>query len=123
LAIDIQNKSIVEYPFQNSDNTQPKLNRIPSLDILRGIALILLTLNTTLVFLYKVPNRLNFFEFFTFWLTSLCFPVFAFLVGVTIYYRQFNKPKIKVFLYCLILGPLYIFLDVVLISFGAWALS
>ena len=44
--------------------------------------------------------------------------MFAFLVGVAIYYRQFNKPKIKVFWYCLILGPLYIFLDVVLISFG-----
>ena len=118
MIIDNQNKSIVEYPFQNVDNTQPKLNRIPSLDILRGIALILLTLNTSMVFLYKIPSTLDFFGFFSFWLTSLCFPVFAFLVGVTIYYRQFNKPKIKVFWYCLILGPLYIFLDVVLISFG-----
>ena len=115
---DNQNINFVEYPFQNADNTQPKLNRIPSLDILRGIALILLTFNTSLVFLYKIPGTLNFFGFFSFWLTSLCFPVFAFLVGVTIYFRQYNKPKMKVFWYCLILGPLYIFLDVVLISFG-----
>jgi uncharacterized membrane protein len=118
LTTDNQNKIIVEYPFQNEDNTQPKLNRIPSLDILRGIALILLTFNTSLVFLYKIPDTLNFFGFFSFWLTSLCFPVFAFLVGITIYYRRFNKPRIKVFWYCLILGPLYIFLDLLLISFG-----
>ena len=118
MTTDNQNKIIVEYPFQNEDNTQPKLNRIPSLDILRGIALILLTFNTSLVFLYKIPDTLNFFGFFSFWLTSLCFPVFAFLVGITIYYRRFNKPRIKVFWYCLILGPLYIFLDLLLISFG-----
>jgi len=118
LTTDIQNKSIVEYPFQNVDNTQPKLTRVPSLDILRGIALILLTLNTSLVFLYKIPDRLNFFGFFSFWLTSLCFPIFAFLVGITLYYRQFNKPKLKVFWYCLVLGPLYIFLDLLLVSFG-----
>ena len=119
MSLDLQNKNVsVSYPFQNKDNTQPRLNRIASLDILRGIALILLTLNTALVFLYKIPEKSNFFGFFSFWITSLCFPVFAFIVGVVIYYRQFNKSKIKVLWYCLIFGPLYILFDVFLISFG-----
>jgi len=114
----INNQNILEYPFQNVDNTQPKLNRIPSLDLMRGISLILLTLNTTLVFLYKIPESLNFIGFFSFWFTSFCFPIFAFLVGVGLYYRQFNKPKRKVLWYCLILGPLYILMDIIIVSFG-----
>jgi hypothetical protein len=51
------------YPFQDADYSRTKLKRIASVDILNGIALILLTFNTSLVFLYKVPEVFKFSGF------------------------------------------------------------
>jgi len=106
------------YPFQDLDYSQAKLKRVASIDILKGIALILLTFNTSLVFLYKVPETFKFSGFISFWITSLCFPVFAFLVGIAIYYQQYSMPRKWVLFYCLIVGPLYILFDALLVSFG-----
>jgi uncharacterized membrane protein len=85
------------------DSTKPARGRIDSLDILRGIVMVIMLLDHTRDFVHRDmfmgfdPTNLaqtNPLLFFTRWITHFCAPVFVFLAG-TGAYLQFARGKSK----------------------------
>jgi uncharacterized membrane protein len=106
--------------------TKP-VDRIPSIDILRGFAMILMALNHAQIFLFSGENRVppladsDLFLFFTRWTPGLCAPVFVFLAGVAAYLkltRGETKAGLSLFLFTR--GLWLIFLEVTIINYGVF---
>ncbi|MGL6339796.1 MAG: DUF1624 domain-containing protein [Waterburya sp.] len=100
--------------------------RLLSIDLLRGLVMILMTLDHTRDFFSNVGfnpldiNKSNIPLFFTRWITHLCAPSFVFLAGLAAFLslqRGKTKPQLTRFL--LIRGFWLIFLELTVVSF-AW---
>lgn len=103
-------------------NNKPSY-RIQSIDILRGIIIILMALDVRDYFaptLFSATDlTLTTTELFlTRWITHLCAPVFIALTGVSayLYQRRYNKTKLAYFL--ITRGILLIFLELTWVSFS-----
>jgi len=82
-------------------------NRIQSIDILRGLVMVIMALDHVRDFFYKAdlgkaadaalnPTNLETtypMLFFTRWITHFCAPLFVFLAGTSIYMMCLKKPK------------------------------
>src|ERR1700716_3277949 len=83
------------------DSTQPLKQRIQSIDILRGLIMIIMTLDHCRDFLhfqgkeYSPTNMATttVILFFTRWITHFCAPVFVFLSGVSAYLAGLKRSK------------------------------
>ncbi|GAB2615063.1 DUF1624 domain-containing protein [Emticicia sediminis] len=106
------------------------MKRITSIDVVRGIVMVIMALDHTRDFLLQnaltqTPTDLsNTYPalFFTRWITHLCAPTFVFLSGVSAYIsakRQNNVSESRKFL--LTRGIWLIFLEFSIISFGIWS--
>jgi uncharacterized membrane protein len=106
------------------------MKRITSIDVVRGIVMVIMALDHTRDFLLQnaltqTPTDLsNTYPalFFTRWITHLCAPTFVFLSGVSAYIsakRQNNMSESRKFL--LTRGIWLIFLEFSIISFGIWS--
>lgn len=81
--------------------TLPNKKRIDSIDIVRGIAMVIMALDHARDFFHisaNVDNPLNLATttpllFFTRWITHFCAPVFIFLSGTSIYLQSLRKSK------------------------------
>ena len=81
---------------------EPARKRIDSIDLLRGIVMVIMMLDHTRDFVHNAvyqfdatdPTRTNVVLFFTRWITHFCAPVFVFLAG-TGAYLQFARGKSK----------------------------
>jgi uncharacterized membrane protein len=81
---------------------KPPRPRVDSIDLLRGIVMVLMMLDHTRDFVHNAvmqfdpldPTRTNVALFFTRWITHFCAPVFVFLAG-TASYLQFVRGKSK----------------------------
>ena len=81
---------------------EPSRGRIDSVDLLRGIVMVIMMLDHTRDFVHNAvyqfdpsdPTRTNVALFFTRWITHFCAPVFVFLAG-TGAYLQFARGKSK----------------------------
>jgi len=111
-------------------------NRIQSIDILRGLVMVIMALDHVRDFLYKVPlgkaadaaldptNMKTTFPllFFTRWITHFCAPIFVFLAGVSIYLMCQRKTKKEVSMFLIKRGFWLVFVEVIIITFG-WSFN
>jgi len=101
--------------------------RIYSIDILRGVVMIIMALDHTRDFFHfdafiHDPLNLNTtspFLFFTRWITHFCAPVFVFLAGTSAFLQTGRKTKAEVSSLLLKRGLWLILIEIVVITF-AW---
>ena len=101
-------------------------NRIYSLDLLRGLVMIIMALDHTRDFFHfdsflHDPLDLNTTTpllYFTRWITNFCAPVFVFLAGTSIYLQSLRKSKNELSALLVKRGLWLIFVEVVFITFS-----
>src|SRR5258706_9276565 len=107
-------------------------NRIQSLDILRGLVMVIMALDHVRDFLYKVdltkaadaaldPTNMQTTYpalFFTRWITHFCAPIFVFLAGTSVYLMCQRKSKKEVSLFLIKRGCWLVFVEMVIVTFG-----
>jgi len=104
-----------------------KRERIPSIDILRGLVMLLMALDHTRMYFgygtwYSEPTNLTATTpllFLTRWITHFCAPVFVLLAGTSAYIWGTRKTKNELALYLFTRGLWLIFTEVVIVNF-AW---
>ena len=102
-------------------------SRIESLDLLKGIVLILMALDHTRDFFHNDafsinptdPNTADWFVFTTRWITHFCAPVFCFLAGISAFLISKKKTKNQLAKFLLKRGIWLIFIELTLVNF-AW---
>lgn len=110
------------------NNLQHLKNRVPSIDILRGIVILLMLVDHVRerVFLHhQVADPMNIDEtssalFFTRLMAHFCASVFIFLTGLSawLYANPINKPQRDVRTFLLKRGLFIIFLEITLVNFS-----
>lgn len=101
-------------------------NRVNSIDLLRGIIMIVMALDHTrdffhaMTFVYDPTDltRTSPAIFFTRWITHFCAPAFVFLSGISININLRKRGKPALVKYLLTRGFWLIFLDVVVLRFA-----
>lgn len=114
----------------NASSNNPKnddqltIKRIVSIDLLRGLVMVLMTLDHTRAFFSNASfnpldiEQSNIPLFFTRWITHLCAPSFIFLAGIAAYLSlQRGKTKKELARFLLIRGFWLIFLELTVVSF------
>ncbi len=102
-------------------------NRIYSLDLLRGLVMVIMALDHTRDFFHFDAfihdpldvKTTSVFLFFTRWITHFCAPVFLFLAGTSIFLQGLRKGSAELSAFLLKRGVWLIFVETVLITF-AW---
>src|SRR6185436_11216543 len=105
-------------------------NRIESIDILRGIVMVIMALDHVRDYFHISANTADpldpatttFFLFFTRWITHFCAPVFVFLSGTSIYLQSQRKTKKELSTFLITRGLWLIFVEVVIVTF-AWSFN
>jgi uncharacterized membrane protein len=111
--------------------TAPK-RRVQSIDVLRGLVMVIMALDHVRDFFHKVvleeagsaatgPTDLATttpFLFFTRWITHFCAPIFVFLAGSSIYLMSLKKTKKELSLFLITRGMWLVIVEVVLITFS-----
>jgi uncharacterized membrane protein len=105
-------------------------NRIDSIDILRGIVMVIMALDHTRDYFHiaaNLDNPLNLATttpalYFTRWITHFCAPIFVFLSGTSIYLQSLRKTKKELSAFLIKRGLWLIVVELVLISF-AWSFN
>ncbi|MDP4261821.1 MAG: heparan-alpha-glucosaminide N-acetyltransferase domain-containing protein [Bacteroidota bacterium] len=100
--------------------------RIGSIDILRGLVMIIMALDHTRDFFHIAamtgnpldPASTTWALFFTRWITHLCAPTFVFLSGLSAYLSSQKKTPAEAGLFLVKRGLWLIFVEVVIVSFG-----
>lgn len=101
-----------------------KPNRIASIDILRGIIMVVMALDHTRDYfsIYK-GNPLDFdhvsvFMYFTRWVTHFCAPVFVFLSGTSAYLSGKSKSRKETSFWLLTRGVWLVILEITIVRLG-----
>lgn len=103
------------------------VQRIYSIDILRGLVMIIMALDHTRDFFHAEaftkdpldPATTTVLLFFTRFITHYCAPVFVFLAGTSIFLQSLRKSKAELSAFLFKRGLWLIFVEVILITF-AW---
>src|SRR5689334_3519453 len=108
---------------------KPKF-RIESIDVLRGIVMVIMALDHVRDFTHvaaQTDDPLNLATttpilFFTRWITHLCAPTFVFLSGVSVYLQSLRKTKKELSVFLIKRGLWLIFVEWFIVSFG-WSFN
>lgn len=107
-------------------------NRVQSIDILRGLVMVIMALDHVRDFFYKVdlgkaadaaldPTNMQTTYpalFFTRWITHFCAPIFVFLAGTSVYLMCQRKSKKEVSLFLIKRGFWLILVELIIVTFG-----
>src|SRR4029078_9909439 len=102
-----------------------KQRRIKSIDLLRGIVMIIMALDHVRdyfhesAFIYNPEdlNHTNVILFFTRWITHFCAPVFVFLAGISAYLYGTRKTKKELSFFLFTRGLWLVFAELFVLSF------
>ncbi|MGE5521648.1 MAG: DUF1624 domain-containing protein [Candidatus Dadabacteria bacterium] len=103
-----------------------KSYRVESIDLLRGLVMIIMALDHTRDFFHKaamIDDPLNFATttpllFFTRWITHFCAPVFVFLAGTSAWFQSKRKTTAQLSAFLIKRGLWLLFIEVVVITFA-----
>src|SRR5262249_31525878 len=131
----IKNKILTccDNPEKNMTNLTATRNRIQSIDVLRGIVMVIMALDHVRDFFYKTdlqnaaaaatdPTNMattNPGLFFTRWITHFCAPVFVFLSGTSAWLMARKKSKAELSAFLIKRGFWLIFVELFVITL-AW---
>jgi uncharacterized membrane protein len=104
----------------------PASYRIDSIDLLRGLIMIIMALDHTRDFFHKdawTQDPLNLetttpLLFFTRWITHFCAPVFVFLAGTSAWFQRLRKDKKELSLFLIKRGLWLILVEITLVNFS-----
>ena len=104
--------------------------RIESIDILRGIVMVIMALDHVRDFFHLSANTLDALDiinpnpplYFTRWITHFCAPIFVFLSGTSIYLQSLRKKRKELGIFVVKRGLWLIFAEWTIISF-AWTFN
>ena len=104
-----------------------KSARIESIDVLRGIVMVIMALDHVRDYFHQSGDPLDLATttpllFFTRWITHFCAPVFVFLSGTSIYLQSLRKTKKVLQSFLIKRGLWLILIEIVVISF-AWTFN
>jgi uncharacterized membrane protein len=111
-------------------------NRIQSIDILRGLIMVIMALDHVRDFFYKAPAEggaslatsptdlatTTPALFFTRWITHFCAPLFIFLAGTSIFLMSQKKTRSELSLFLIKRGIWLVVVEIILITF-AWTFN
>jgi uncharacterized membrane protein len=100
--------------------------RIESIDLLRGLIMIIMALDHTRDFFHKDallgnplnPDTTTPILYFTRWITHFCAPTFVFLSGLSAWLQSQRKTKKELSIFLISRGFWLIFVDLTIMSFG-----
>lgn len=106
--------------------------RIQSIDVLRGVVMVIMAIDHVRDFFYKAPvatgasvatNPTDLATttpalFFTRWITHFCAPIFVFLAGTSIFLMSQKKSKPELSIFLITRGLWLVLVEVVLITFS-----
>src|SRR4029079_4838926 len=100
--------------------------RIDSIDLLRGLVMIIMALDHTRDFFHRdgiTGDPLNLATttpllYFTRWITHFCAPVFVFLAGTSGYFQSLRKSKKELSGFLIKRGLWLLFVEVVIMAFA-----
>ncbi len=103
-----------------------KSYRIDSIDLLRGLVMIIMALDHTRDFFHKGawtsdPTNLATttpFLFFTRWITHLCAPIFVFLAGTGAWFQSLRKNKKDLSLFLIKRGLWLLVVEIIIMNFA-----
>jgi uncharacterized membrane protein len=119
----VHSKQKVEY---QSPLTTAYKSRIQSIDLLKGLIMIIMALDHVRHGHREFIAGMNPLDltttspvlFFTRWITNICAPVFIFLSGVSIFFMMRRKKKKEISLFLLQRGLWLIILEITILNFG-----
>ena len=105
-------------------------NRIQSIDVLRGVVMVIMALDHVRDFFYKAPaeggsslatsptdlTTTTPALFFTRWITHFCAPIFVFLAGTSIFLMSQKKSKPELSLFLITRGIWLVVVEIILIT-------
>ena len=114
------------------DRSKPLTQRVQSIDVLRGIVMVIMALDHTRDFFFRIqstnatdlaldPTNMNTTTpalFFTRWITHFCAPTFVFLTGASAWLMSQKKSKKELSLFLIKRGFWLLFVEFFIISFG-----
>ena len=106
--------------------SQNKSNRIESLDLLKGLIMIIMALDHVRDYFHydafffdpTDPDNTNIILYFTRWITHYCAPAFSFLAGISAFLVGRKKSKSELSVFLLKRGIWLVFIELIVVNFS-----
>jgi uncharacterized membrane protein len=127
-----ENRNLTVTKTNTMNQLTDSRSRIQSIDILRGLVMVIMAIDHVRDFFYKAdlgkaadaamdPTNMETTYpalFFTRWITHFCAPIFVFLAGTSIYLMSQRKSKAEISSFLIKRGFWLVFVELIIITFG-----